>query len=386
MKVLYVAPRFHTNQIPIMKGFVDAGDEVKFISQYRGGTEDYTVIEPIVLGYSALFNIILKLVNGIKKLTGKYRKNDFNFQAKFGFLPMKKFKRILEEMQPDMVILRDRSVYNIAITSICKKKNIPCILYTQSPYYSVMRTESNPIKKFFRSHTPDVEITPVLGEESKGKSCVKENTYYVPFVIETHLSPDDKKYFMDDKINILGVGKYESRKHHEMLINIAKELEEIPLHVTIVGEDVTEEEHAYQQKLKNMVTENGLENKVTFKCNLTRTEVFEEYEKADIFALPSTGEFASVSQLEAMSVSLPVICSDTNGTACYISEGVNGYLFKDNDYNDFKKKIVLLLGSREVIKRFGKESYRLVTEEYSFDNYKGRLVEILDKMQEIKTK
>lgn len=386
MKILYVAPRFHTNQVPIMKGFLEAGDEVKFISQYQGGTEDYSVIEPVVLGYSALFNVILNLVNGLKKMTGKYRKNDFNFQAKFGFLPKKKFKNILDEMQPDAVILRDRSIYNIAITTICKKKNIKCILYTQSPYYGTVQGDKNPIKRYFRSHTPTVEITPVLGTEKKGKTCVKENTYYVPFVIEPYLSYEKKIYFSEDKVHILGVGKYEPRKHHEMLIRIAKEFAELPIQVTIVGEDVTAEEHTYLQCLEDYVRENGLQERVTFKCNLTRAEVFKEYEQADIFALPSTGEFASVSQLEAMSCSLPVICSDTNGTSCYISEGVNGYLFKDNNYEDFKAKMELLLSDKEMIKSMGRESYRLVTEEYSFANYKQKLVEILEKMRETETK
>lgn len=394
MKILYVAPRFHTNQVPIMKGFLEAGDEVKFISQYQGGTEDYTVIEPVVLGYSALFNVILRLVNSLKKVTGRYRKNDFNFQAKFGFLPKRKFKRLLEKMQPDAVILRDRSVYNIAITAICKKKEIKCILYTQSPYYRVLKKDKNPIKKYFRSHTPSVEITPVLGRKaadgakessSAGEpACAGENTYYVPFVIEPYLSYEKKSYFDGGQIHILGVGKYEPRKHHEMLIRIAGEFAWLPLQVTIVGEDVTAEEHAYLQKLQESVREQGLGERVTFKCNLSREEVFREYEQADIFALPSTGEFASVSQLEAMSVSLPVICSDTNGTSCYISEGVNGYLFKDNNYDDFKEKIELLLHDKEMIKAMGKESYRLVMEEYSFANYKERLVEILKKMQETK--
>lgn len=386
MKILYVAPRFHTNQVPIMKGFLEAGDEVKFISQYQGGTEDYTVIEPVILGYSALFNVILKLVNGLKKLTGKYRKNDFNFQAKFGFLPKKKFRKILDDVQPDAVILRDRSIYNIAITSICKKKNIKCILYTQSPYYGIVQRDKNSIKQYFRNHTPSVEITPVLGKEKKGETCVKENTHYVPFVIEPYLSYEKKTYFNEGKINILGVGKYEPRKHHEMLIRIAQEFAELPLQVTIVGEDVTTEEHAYLQSLKDYVRENGLQERVNFKCNLSRSEMFKEYEQADIFALPSTGEFASVSQLEAMSVSLPVICSDTNGTSCYINVGVNGYLFKDNDYEDFKAKMELFLSDREVIKAMGRESYRLVIEEYSFINYKQRLVEILEEMQEIEAK
>ena len=40
MRVLYVAPRFHTNQIPIIRGWVKNGDQVLFISQFSGAVED----------------------------------------------------------------------------------------------------------------------------------------------------------------------------------------------------------------------------------------------------------------------------------------------------------------------------------------------------------
>ena len=55
MRVLYVAPRFHTNQIPIIRGWVKNGDQVLFISQFSGAVEDYTDLQPVVLGYSKLF-------------------------------------------------------------------------------------------------------------------------------------------------------------------------------------------------------------------------------------------------------------------------------------------------------------------------------------------
>ena len=47
--------------------------------------------------------------------------------------------------------------------------------------------------------------------------------------------------------------------------------------------------------------------------------------------LPSSDEPAAVSHLEAMSHSLPVICSDSNGTRCYIRQGENGYVFRTGD-------------------------------------------------------
>ena len=382
MRVMYVAPRYHTNQIPIMKGWKEAGDEVCFVSQYRGGTEDYTVLEPIILGYSAFFRFILHLYRWIKKRMGKYRENDYNFQAKFGFLPKAAFRRLLKERRPELVILRDRSVYNIQITRECKKRGIPCLLYTQSPYLEPPEKKEDPIRHYFRSHTPAVRITPVWGTEGEKKP----GTWYVPFVIEPCQSPEEKEQSRSGKegpVRILGVGKYEPRKHHEMLIRLGAELQEqkVPFQIILAGEAVTPAQKKYLASLREEMQKQGLSGSVELKENLSRTEVYEEYRKADIFLLPSTGEFASVSQLEAMSCSLPVICSDTNGTACYVEPGENGYLFKDNDYEDFARYAVPLILDREKLKKMGQKSWELVQQKYLFSQYREVMIHILESLQ-----
>ena len=103
----------------------------------------------------------------------------------------------------------------------------------------------------------------------------------------------------------------------------------------------------------------------------------DRYTKADLFIIPSTKEPASISQLEAMSYSLPVICADKNGTACYVEEGVNGYLFRDNDMQSLKERMSWLLEEPEKIKTMGKESYRLVLEKYQFEQYYEEIQKIV---------
>ena len=107
---MYIAARYHTNQIPIMKGWKEHGDEVVFLSQYKGGTEDYSILEPCVLGYSLLFYPILTFYRWFEKIRKKDGKGNYNFQAKAGLLPIVKFSHILLKFKPDLVIMRDRSV------------------------------------------------------------------------------------------------------------------------------------------------------------------------------------------------------------------------------------------------------------------------------------
>ena len=116
--------------------------------------------------------------------------------------------------------------------------------------------------------------------------------------------------------------------------------------------------------------------------NFDIDQVYEEYRKADLFVLPSTKERASISQLEAMSCSLPVICSDTNGASCYVEEGKNGYLFKDNSVSDLIEKIEKIISDRPTMVSMSKMSYEMVREKYSFENYREMIQRIIEDIYE----
>ena len=117
------------------------------------------------------------------------------------------------------------------------------------------------------------------------------------------------------------------------------------------------------------MTEHHLEDMVTVKTNVARRDMEREYLAADLYVIPSTLEMASVSQLEAMSYSLPVIVSDTNGTACYVEDGVTGFWFKDCDGDDFKDKLDRMLSDRERMKEMGAAGYRALLEKYNYECY-----------------
>ena len=108
--------------------------------------------------------------------------------------------------------------------------------------------------------------------------------------------------------------------------------------------------------------------------------MFEEYKKADVFLLPSK-EPISVSQLEAMSCSLPVICSDLPGKATYVKNEVNGYLVKVNDAADLEDKMEKIINDRDRLQEMGRKSLELVEENASFANYYHMIGRILADMK-----
>lgn len=373
MRFLYVAPRYHTNQMDIMKGLLERGDEVCFISHYTAIIEDYSHVKPLVLGYSPLYELWDRFYVRVLK------KNDpkaIDFRIQHGFPPIIKLSGVIRKFKPDVVILREKSLYSIVTYLMCKKI-CPCILYNQTPLWS------EPVKTDFAHRlvaklSPKVRMTPVMGVKKEGTS-IKKNDFFVPFVIDPQKAPEERTYFADDTVHILCIGKYETRKHHLMMLHIVEELcKKYRLHLTLVGEATTKFQKEYYEQVLTYVKEHKLEQIVTVKSNVPRENMEAEYLEADLYVIPSTREMASISQLEAMSYSLPVICSDTNGTACYVENGVNGFQFRDCDEGALCERVTQMLNDRDAMKRMGAEGYKALKSKYCFEKYYESIMQMVD--------
>ena len=377
MKFLYIAPRYHTNQMDIMQDLKEHGHQICFISHYTAIIEDYSCVEPVVLGYSRLYRVIDYLYMHVL-----HRKNPeaIVYKIQHGFPPIGKLKKVIYDFEPDIVILREKSMYSIVAYLVCRRKGYPCILYNQTPLWSeTVKTDF--AHRLVNKVSPKVRMTPVLGKKKPGTS-VKPNDYFVPFVINPRKAPEERTYFKDGTIHILCIGKYEIRKHHIMMMETVKELaQKYPVHLTLIGEATTRFQKEYHGQVLEYRKANGLEDLVTVKTNVERSRMEEEYLKTDLFVIPSTREMASISQLEAMSYSLPVICSDTNGTACYVENGVNGYQFKDCDKEDLERKMDEMLSDRERMKAMGAAGYRALKEKYNFGQYYESILQMADKIK-----
>lgn len=219
--------------------------------------------------------------------------------------------------------------------------------------------------------TPKYRMTPVLGNQETNK-MINGHSYYIPLIVEPQCPPDKKRYFKGDKIHILCIGKFESRKNHMMLMDaVAKIKEEMreQLELTIIGEATNRHQKQFLEEVELFVKKNSYKEFVTILTNVPRSVTDNYYREADVFVIPSTREMASISQLEAMSFSIPVICSDTNGTSCYVEEGKTGYIFRDCDKEDLKEKLSNMVSDRKRIVQMGENAYYSVVQNYTFKNY-----------------
>lgn len=374
MKVIYMSHRYHTNQTTIMKGWAENGHEVRFLSQYAGKIEDYTYVKPIVVGYSKLFNAFDYIyINFLKRKDPAA----IDMKLKCGVPPIFKLAKYIKEFQPDIAIIRERSIYTICMNAICKHYKIPAILYNLSPVWDKPK-KMDLAHKLVWKLTPKYRITPtnLIGIDFTG---LQKDPYgcWAPFLMEPQVAPEQRSYFANDRINVFCIGKYQDRKNHQMMIEVIEELlPKYNLHLTIAGEISNHFHEEYFAKVSNYVKEHHMEDKVTFLVNLNREEVYKQYQNADVYVVPSTGEPASITVIEAMAFSIPAISGSDNGTASYIDYGKTGYVFEDNNKDDLRDKLELIIKSRENILEMGAAGYRHVQEHFQFKNYFEAIEEI----------
>jgi len=357
-----------------MEGLIKDGNEILFLSHYAGDTEDYNYIMPVIVGYSPLSNLLFGIIGKIKKWSPEQLSLK---KMKSGFPRYRKLYQYIKDFRPDIAILRERSVYTIYATRICRRLKIPTILYNQSPLWD-LPPKNDLAHRIVRSLTPEKRMTPVSGTIGDGK-MIDSNSYFVPFVMPLMFSPEQKKYNSDGILRILTIGKYKEQKNYFMMIDAISDLMNYSqgnIHLTIVGECASEVQEDYFRRLEKKISECKLNENVILYKNLNREEVFREYEKADLFIIAAIGEVAGISMLEAMAHSLPVICSDTDGSSCYVEYGVNGYIAIEKQRESLTEALIKVYENIAQIPAMGAASYDIIANKCCFNSYFDSIIEI----------
>jgi glycosyltransferase involved in cell wall biosynthesis len=105
-------------------------------------------------------------------------------------------------------------------------------------------------------------------------------------------------------------------------------------------------------------------NRFTMLGAMHHDEIIPYYSAADFSVLPSLMEATSISGLEAMATSLPLIGTRVGGIPDLIEEGNNGFLCDPADDEDLAKKINSLLETD--LKALGAYSRQMVESEFSW--------------------
>ena len=359
MHFLFTAPRYHPNQHFATKALLDAGHQVSFLALRREPIEVYDALKPTILSESM----------AIRRIHGDGWASTFPSPSGFWSL--------VHKLNPDVVIVRSpHTAYGLLSTVVSKLMGHTVIFYTPT----LMHRQLNWRQRFTRSFPTWVArakwITPLLGSPDQYPPAFGA-LRYVPFVMEPQTSPEMKKWFRDDIINVLCVGSFQPRKnHHLFLQTISSLLKRHQIHATIIGGCTTVEERRELTRVKEFHKSLELGDRVCFKSNLDFWDVQREYANHDLFVLPSRNEPAGISLLEAMAHSLPVICSDSCGLKCRVRPGENGYIFRTDDSDHLEECIERIIQDRTKQVEMGMRSYEIIASEHSPTSYVETLLAV----------
>lgn len=365
MKILFIAPRFHPNQLALVKKLQEEMHEVEFFVMGRGLSENYDLINPKQIPVSGIFNKCLKYVVRGKEI-------DF---AKYAVIAMPKlgpYLKMIKGFGPDVIILRGASAPKYSWIAIIYGfiNGIKIVFYTQGPKYVKEIGWKRRLHDWFFVKILKIHwFTPVLYRGVQNQSP-KDLTYidYVPFFLYPQRTIKESCYKVD-MLRFLCVAKYEPRKNIKLLVEIFSKLryEFSNFHLTIIGSTGTEKREKYFLEMNELINRLGMTENVTLLKNVLHENMEDYYLKHHVMVLPSIKEPASVSQLEAMSYGLAVICTSDNGTAHYISHGKNGFIIEATAQN-LEKAIVFYLENIETALIHGRESLKCVNVDFSIEN------------------
>jgi glycosyltransferase involved in cell wall biosynthesis len=182
--------------------------------------------------------------------------------------------------------------------------------------------------------------------------------------------------FPNNKKKILFAGRLDLQKGVEYLIRAIPEvIRNFPkVEFLILGNGKLE------NRLRKLVNTLSIHSHVKFVDMIPLTDMPIVYSSVDIFCLPSIHEGFPLSLIEAISMGLVVVASNTGGIPEVIRENENGFLFQPKNVNELTAKLVsaLKLTDNE-ISQIHKNNIQKAQSKYSWDIITEKLIKLYNK-------
>ena len=177
--------------------------------------------------------------------------------------------------------------------------------------------------------------------------------------------------YKDGKLNILFVGRLESRKGLIYLLKAYQQIKKTAdnSRLIIVGPG-----KRLRNKYEKWVIKNHLDD-VVFKGYASQEDLPRYYQTADIFCAPATGrESFGIVLLEAMAIGKPVIATSIEGYRCVLTSGVDGIMVPPRNHKEIAKALMKLINNPALRRRMG-ENGRQKAQQYGWRKISRRVMD-----------
>jgi glycosyltransferase len=194
---------------------------------------------------------------------------------------------------------------------------------------------------------------------------------------EKKLSIREKYFINSNEIVLFFVGRLDTIKGVEILINSFKYIIKKYSNALLIvaGEGSFE---------KYIVESLPIWSKIIFTGFLSKNNLQELYNIADIGIIPSLHEEFGFVAIEMMSYKIPIIVNDTYGLSEIVDDGINGIKVSINSRKksseDLVDKISYLIDNPEIRKKIGINARKKVKSKYSINNFRKKLLALYDSL------
>jgi glycosyltransferase involved in cell wall biosynthesis len=325
--------------------------------------------------------------------TGKYKEENFSKNVKIYYLDIGKNNKNLHSQSRRQLIKYSWKAYKLSKKLQKTKKydlthaffGIPCgfiAMALKIPYVVSLRGSDVPFyseKYKYLDKLVFKRLSKIIWKKAKkviaNSSDLRDLAYQtyskkkieiIPNGIDIEeFKPREKPKEFQGSFNIISTSRFTQRKGVIYLLKAFKEIAEEfdKAKLILIGEGEQEDE------FKQFVKDNGLQQKVFFKGLVSHDKIAKEYNKADVFVLPSFNEGMSNSLLEALASGLAIISTDTGGAKDLISKE-NGFIVKKGGAKPIKKVLEDITKNSEKLEKM-KEISRRKALELSWEKVAG---------------
>ena len=172
-----------------------------------------------------------------------------------------------------------------------------------------------------------------------------------------------EKYFVEarqrlgiapEEFVLLFVGQHIWEKNPRLVIEALARIPDVPFRMYFVGVGYAAEQ------MRELVSERGLDNKVTFVGSITdRDKIKDYYAASDLFLFPSLYDNAPLVVREAAALYTPAVMAREATASTIIADGENGFL-TDNDPDKMAALLRELIHDPERVHRVGVQASKTI--------------------------
>lgn len=352
MKILFTHHRYHTNLYNWFRGFQQNGHEVSLLVYKPDEVNEPDLPKSTYLPPSKW---------SVRKMQKNPRKRGDGVDSfsPYYYPSFRTLYQYFKKEKPDLVVIRpvfSRFGYMVLVCSFLFRSKR--VFYSQIRIHKAYPRHKRLIFNLAMSVLSAYWVSPCLGDKERYPKAPKRMVYF-PFAMSPNVS-GHREYFKGDEIHLLSVAKYFRTKNPLLVLETFLKLCERHdnLRLTICGSG--DEQGDYFKKMNDLKDISTYGNRLNLLINQPFSVVKDLYENHDIFVLPSKHDPASITNLEAMSFGLPVLCSNLNGTAHYTIHGESGYVFKVKEQGNLEGYLNEMIDNKLVIEKMGSRSIELV--------------------------